>query len=393
MTAMEQTPRFASASFIGGALPDALDRAADQVAAGLEGATPDVAFLFASPAYGGEIAEAGARLRRRLGARHVIGSTAIGVIETAGEHERGPGLAILAGTLPGARLQPFELRHDQLLTMNDPEELRAAVGLPESAAPVFIALADPFTLDADLLLHRLQQGYPGARAVGGLASGGTRPGTHMLYMGDEVSLFGAVGLAICGARVRTVVSQGCRPVGRRFVITRADRNKVLALSGQPALSAIQDAVSGLPERDQELARTSLLIGRAAHEAREDFGRGDFVIRNLMGVIPDEDAVVVGDKVRVGQTVQLQLRDGQTAAEDLDLAFAQAVEAGGPPAAALVFSCAGRGKHLFGVDNHDVSALLRHAGNVPTAGFFCNGEIGDVGGSNFVHGFTVAAALF
>jgi small ligand-binding sensory domain FIST len=390
---MQARPRFASASHVGGTLDDALDRVADRVVADLDGTRPDVAFLFVSPAYGGATAEAGARLRARLGARHLIGSTAIGVLETSGETERGPSLSVLAGSLPGARLEPFELRHDQLLTMNDPHELRAAVGFPETARPLFVLLADPFTLDADLLLQRLNQGYDGARAVGGLVSGGTRPGTHLLYMGDEVALFGAVGLAISGIRVRTVVSQGCRPVGRRFVITRAERNKVLALSGQPALPAIQEAVSGLPEDDRELARTSLLIGRAAHEARERFDRGDFVIRSLMGVIPEEDAVVVGDKVRVGQTVQLQLRDGSTATEDLDLALAKAIDRDDPPSAALMFSCAGRGEHLFGVSNHDMSALRRHAGDIPAAGFFCNGEIGDVGGRNFVHGFTVASALF
>lgn len=390
---MLEAPRFASASASGGTLAESLERAAERVEAGLAGTAPDVAFLFVSPAYGGATAEAGARLRERLGARRLIGSTAIGVLETSGETERGPALAVLAGSIPGVRLQPFELRHDELLTMNDPRELRAALRVPESERPLFVLLTDPFTLDADLALQRLEQGYEGARTIGGLVSGGTRPGTHMLFLDDDVAHFGAVGLAISGARVRTVVSQGCRPVGRRFVITRADRNKVLALSGRPALAAIQDTVSGLPDGDRELARTSLLIGRAAHEARERFDRGDFVVRTLMGVIPEEDAVVVGDKVRVGQTVQLQLRDGSTAAEDLDAALAAAITPEAPARAALVFSCAGRGRHLFGVPDHDMGALRRHAGDIPAAGLFCNGEIGDVGGRSFVHGFTVAAALF
>jgi len=389
----EQVPRFASASVSGGSIAMAVDRAAEQISAELGGAEPDVAFLFVSPEFGPAIVRAGARLRERLGARHVLGCTAIGVLESAGEHERGASLAVLAGTLPGASLHPFEVRHDQLLTMHDPAELRAAVGLSEAARPLFVLLTDPFTLDADLLLQRLEAAYAGSPATGGLASGGTRPGTHQLYLGSEVSLFGAVGLAISGARVRTVVSQGCRPVGRRFVITRAESNKMLALSGRPALSAIQETVSTLPQPDQELARTSLLIGRVAHEARENFERGDFVVRNLMGVIPEEEAVVVGDKVRVGQTVQLQLRDGDTASEDLDAMLARSAGDGARPAAALMFSCAGRGKELFGEADHDVRTVRRHLGDIPSAGFFCNGEIGCVGERNFVHGFTASIALF
>jgi len=371
----------------------AVDRAAEQLADQLGGVEPDVAFLFVSPEFGPAIAQAGARLKERLGARHVLGCTAIGVLESEGEQERGAALSVLAGTLPGANLHPFEVRHDQLLTMHDPAELRETIGLPEAARPLFVLLTDPFTLDTDLLLQRLASAYDGSPASGGLASGGTRPGTHQLYLGSEVSLFGAVGLAISQARVRTVVSQGCRPVGRRFVITRAESNKVLALSGRPALSAIQEAVSTLPGPDRELARTNLLIGRVAHEARETFSAGDFVVRNLMGVIPEEEAVVVGDKVRVGQTVQLQLRDGDTASEDLDTLLASSAAEDARPAAALVFSCAGRGKELFGEPDHDVRTLRRHLGDVPTAGFFCNGEIGCVGGRNFVHGFTASIALF
>ena len=370
----------------------AVDRAAEQIADALGGAEPDVAFLFVSPEFGPAIAQAGARLRERLGARHVLGCTAIGVLETRGEHERGAALSVLAGNLPNATIQPFEVRHDQLLTMHDASELRANIGLPESARPLFVLLTDPFTLDTDLLLQRLAGAYEGAPATGGLASGGTRPGTHQLYLGSEVSLFGAVGLAISDTRVRTVVSQGCRPVGRRFVITRAESNKVLALSGRPALSMIQETVATLPEVDRELARTSLLIGRVAHEARENFEQGDFVIRNLMGVIPEEEAVVVGDKVRVGQTVQLQLRDGDTASEDLDALLRCAADTDAA-SAALVFSCAGRGKELFGEADHDVRALRRNLGDIPAAGFFCNGEIGCVGGRNFVHGFTASIALF
>jgi len=371
----------------------AIDRAAERIADRLGGVEPDVAFLFVSPEFGPAIAQAGARLQERLGARHVLGCTAIGVLESGGEQERGAALSVLAGTLPGAKLHPFELRHDRLLTMHDPSEFRETVGLPESARPFFVLLTDPFTLDTDLLLQRLHTAYDGSPAAGGMASGGTRPGTHQLYLGSEVSLFGAVGLAISHTRVRTVVSQGCRPVGRRFVITRAENNKVLGLSGKPALSAIQETVSGLPHLDRELARTSLLIGRVAHEARETFSRGDFVVRNLMGVIPEEEAVVVGDRVRIGQTVQLQLRDGDSASEDLDALLAEVAAEEPLPAAALAFSCAGRGKELFGEADHDVRTLKRHLGDIPTAGFFCNGEIGRVGGRNFVHGFTASIALF
>ncbi len=387
-----QRPRFVSALHSGGTLDDALTHVADEIHAGLDGAAPDLVVLFVSPAYGDGVAEAGARLVDRLRCGTLVGCSGAGVLATGGEVESGPAVSVLAGGLPGATLHVTEVRHDELLTQIHPETLRTALGGQRGADPFLMTFADPFTMDADLLLTRLDEAFPGAGAVGGLASGGGRPGGHVLYRDRSAPRFGGVVVAAHGLTARYVVSQGCRPVGRRFVITRAEENKLLALSGQPALDAIQEVVQGLPAADRDLARTNLLFGRVTHEARPEFRRGDFLIRNFTGVLPEESAVMVGDRIRVGQTVQLQLRDGTTADEDLELAMASEIDRGGPAAAALLFTCAGRGSRLFGAPDHDVSAITRHAGAIPLSGFFCNGEIGPVGPGNFVHGFSAAIAL-
>jgi small ligand-binding sensory domain FIST len=277
--------------------------------------------------------------------------------------------------------------------MSRADDLRAAVGFPAAMKPSFVLVADPFTIDPDLVLERLDAAYPGSVAAGGMASGATRPGGHVLFRDGRAPRFGAVGLAIVGLDMRHFVSQGCRPVGRRFVITKCVENKILALSGRPALATIQEAVAQLTPADRELAQTALLFGRVMDEAKEDFGRGDFLVRNFVGATPEEGAVLVDYRVRVGQTVQLQLRDGATATDDLDATLARAAKAGGPARAALIFSCAGRGKRLFDVPDHDVRAVKRRWGEIPMAGFFCNGEIGAVGARNFVHGFTASLAVF
>jgi small ligand-binding sensory domain FIST len=390
---MTTGPLFGSASVEGGTFAEALDRATDQASAGLAGRAPDVAFVFVSPAYGPDVATAGRRIRERVRARHVVGCTGLGVCETAGEIDGSPALSVLFASLPGVELSTFTLRQDQLLTMTNPDDLRATVGFSASSKPSFVLLADPFTIDADLVLDRLAVAYPAAVAAGGMASGATRPGAHVLYRDGRAPRYGAVGLAIAGLPIRHVVSQGCRPVGRRFVITKCAENKILALSGRPALPTIQEAISQFTPADQELAQTSLLFGRVMHEGKDDFRLGDFLVRNFVGAVPDEGAVLVGDKVRVGQTVQLQLRDGATASHDLDAALARSAADGGPARAALLFSCAGRGKRLFDVPDHDVQAIRRRWGEIPLAGFFCNGEIGAVGPRNFVHGFTASVAVF
>ena len=103
---------------------------------------------------------------------------------------------------------------------------------------------------------------------------------------------------------------------------------------------------------------------------------------------------MGERVRIGQAVQLQVRDAATAGEDLAAAVGAGVERlGGPAAGALLFTCNGRGSHMFDVPDHDAALFDRVAGGAPAAGFFCAGEIGPVGDRNFVHGFTATMALF
>jgi small ligand-binding sensory domain FIST len=142
------------------------------------------------------------------------------------------------------------------------------------------------------------------------------------------------------------------------------------------------------------ARTNLLVGLAADEYRDRFGRGDFVIRNLLGVDHASGALALSATPRVGQTVQFQIRDAGAADDELrTMLSATHTELGGrSPVAALLCSCNGRGTGLFGTPDHDALALAGEFGSVPAAGFFCNGEIGPVGGVPFLHGFTASIGL-
>jgi small ligand-binding sensory domain FIST len=204
---------------------------------------------------------------------------------------------------------------------------------------------------------------------------------------------GAVGIVIGGGvRVRPVVSQGCKPIGRPMVVTRSEENLIVELGGRPALERLREVYGGLDPSDRELVRSSLHVGRAATEYRDEFRRGDFLVRNVVGADPESGVVAVGDTVRTGQTVQFHVRDAVTADDDLrELLEAAAV---GPRAAgALVFTCNGRGRRLFDTPDHDARCLQECLGPLPAAGFFAQGELGPIGSRTFLHGFTASIALF
>jgi len=242
---------------------------------------------------------------------------------------------------------------------------------------------------------RLLDGHlPGVPLIGGMASSARQPGENLLVRNDQVLSDGFVGLSLSGpVEIETVVSQGCRPIGTTLVITKARDNVIEQLGGRPALSALRETIESLSEADKSLLGNGLLIGRAISEYRESFNRGDFLVRNLMGVDQSSGAIAVTDYVRVGQTVQFHVRDAATASEDLSLLLGpQQSESARPAAGALLFSCNGRGSRMFDTPCHDISAARAAMPQTPVAGFFAAGELGPVGGKNFIHGHTASLAL-
>jgi small ligand-binding sensory domain FIST len=358
----------------------------------LRGALPDLAFLFVAPQFEEELEGVLQSANASLGGGVLLGCVAGGVIGGASEVEDAPAVAAWAATLPGVNIRPFQLTYAE-----EPEH-GVFEGLEEVPTrepdSLLLMLADPYTFPAHLLLDHLNEHAPNLPIVGGMASGGIVEGRTRLILGDEVLSEGAVGAILEGARGATaVVSQGCRPVGETFAVTRAEKNIVYELGGQSAIKRIEDLYGAASERDQLLMRRGLHVGQAASELKPELRRGDFVIRNLVGVDRESGSIAISDMVEVGQTIQFQVRDAESAREDLRETLDHERDgANGPVAGALLFSCNGRGQALFGRPDHDVGAVRRAFGDIPVAGFFAAGELGPVAGRNFVHGFTASLLL-
>ncbi|MFM9196059.1 MAG: FIST N-terminal domain-containing protein [Planctomycetia bacterium] len=373
---------------------DTAIREAAATAAGQLGGVADVAVVFVSKAYGAAIRPAMEGLADLLGTPTVIGATAEAVLAGADEYESGPVAAVWLARLPGATIVPFALEYTQTpdggMFVGWPAELDA--GWPAGAAVVL--LADPFSFPVDALIKRIEEDHPGVPIVGGMASGGFQPGSNTLVVGSRSYDSGAVGFVIGGSvRIRPVVSQGCRPIGRPMVITKSEENVIVELGGRPALERLREVYGELDPADRQLVRNSLHIGRVASEYQDHFQRGDFLVRNVVGADPDSGVIAVGDLVRTGQTIQFHVRDAQSAHDDLAALLGREKDRGAAPAGALVFTCNGRGTRLFSEAGHDARCLQDSMGPVPAAGFFAQGEIGPIGRRNCLHGFTASIALF
>lgn len=371
-------------------LAAAVAEVAPRLAEGLAGDAPDLVVAFATTPHARSFPRLPELLAPVLRGGLLLGCSAGGAIGGRREIERGPALSVWAARLPGATVAPlrFECREAEGGFVYDGWD--AVDGVADPAA--FLLLVDPFTNVPELLLEGIADRSGRVPVCGGIASSGMMPGTNALFLGPETFRHGAVGVAVAGpVAVRPVVSQGCRPIGRRYVVTEAKENVLYKLAGRPALGRFQEVFEALSSEDRDLARRALHVGRVADERQETFGRGDFLIRNCVGIDPDTGAILVNDRVRRGQTVQFHVRDAASATEDLRHLLARAA----PPdlAGALLFSCNGRGTHLFGRPDHDASMIQDEVGPVPLAGFFASGEIGPIAGRNCLHGFTASIALF
>jgi small ligand-binding sensory domain FIST len=374
--------------------PAAAARAAcAEARAGLGGLTADLVVVFATPDLMANAAGIAAVISADLTPRVLIGCTAEAVIGVRREVESGPGLTVWAASLPGARVEPFALdaAHapdgDTVMTGWPPHADPAGPdGIAEEATTIL--LADPFTFPPDALAGA-DGTAPRRSIVGGMASGGRAPGDHRLIIGERVLTAGAVGVVVPGAV--PVVSQGCRPVGPEMTITEGADGVVAALAGRPALERVREVIEALPPGDRALVDQGVLAGIVIDGNKPQLEQGDFLIRGILGGDPESGAIAVGERVRVGQVMRLQVRDHGSA--DADLRSALAALPRGAAGGALVFTCNGRGTNMFPAPNHDADVLADALGDIPVAGLFCNGEIGPVGGRAHMHGFTATIAVF
>ena len=383
--------RFGDGLATGGDLVGCAERATAAALEPLGGRLPDLLCVFASGTDPEALSAALARAAEVSAAAASIGCSAGGVIGGARGVEGEQAVSVFAAVLPDVRVRSFHLE------VMRAEAGAAVVGLPtQDDDEVAVLLADPFSFPADGFVTQANRALPGLPVVGGLASGPLGAGSTRLLVDGRVVDRGAVGVLLKGAHVRTLVSQGCRPVGPPMTVTAASGNVVRELAGVPALQRVEQVLSDLPPADQALASSGLQIGIAMDEYAEEH---DFLVRGLLGVERETGGIVVGDLVEVGSTVRLQVRDADAADADLRalLAGYRRDTRDAPAGGALLFSCNGRGAHLFGSAHggadHDAALVRGELAALGVAGFFAGGELGPVAGRNHLHGFTASVLAF
>jgi len=326
----------------------------------------------------------------------LAGCSSTSLIAGGEEFEEDVGLVLALYHLPGTELRGFHFSQRQVEEASDPSYWPTEMGIAPGQTHGWLAFADPFHLDAESWMRTWNETYAPRPVLGGLASGDMREQRTQVYLNGDVFEEGGVAISVGGGvKLVSVISQGCTPIGDTWTLTRVEQNLIHQIGNRPAYEVLVETVNNLSPAEQKKARGNLFIGLVVNEYLEEFHRGDFLVRNLLGGDPNSGVLAVGALPRAGQTMQFQRRDAEAAMEDMQALLSRTKHqlAGAMIYGGCLCSCNGRGRHLFGTPNHDAKTVQQELGPLGLAGFFCNGEIGPVGRKNFLHGYTASLALF
>jgi small ligand-binding sensory domain FIST len=362
----------------------------------LAGREVNLGLLFVSPRFFDQGKELLEILQIETRAKMFAGCSGASLIAGGSEIEEQPGLTLGLYHLPGAKLQAFHMTQEQVEEASGPGYWHMETGVAADVTNGWLAFADPFSFQIDQWLNTWNEAYPALPTLGGMASGDYSAQRTQLYLNGEVFEEGCVAISVAGdIALASMISQGCTPIGETWTITKAERNLIYEIANRPAYEVLAETLNKLPMEEKQKLRGNLFIGLVINEYLEEFHRGDFLIRNLIGVDPSSGVLAVGAFPRVGQTIQFQRRDARAGTEDMEVLL-HATEkkvAGREVYGACLCSCNGRGRGMFSKADHDAQHVQQAFGPIGVAGFFCNGELGPVGNKNFVHGYTASLALF
>jgi small ligand-binding sensory domain FIST len=372
-----------------------VQRWAEGVRARLDATVVSLGMIFMTPDYFDVAAEVLEVIRLHARVPLLVGCSSQSLIANAEELENQPGLVLQLFHLPAGEVKAVHLTQAAIDDPEAPGDWHARTGVGPANTRGWLIFADPFNMDGESWLREWNAAYPGIPAVGGLASGVFEEQRTQVYLNGDVFEEGIIAVSLGGGvRLECVISQGCTPIGMPWTVTRVDRNLILEIANRPAYHVLVETFNGLTDAEKEKAQGNLFVGFASSEYRDEFRRGDFLVRNLLGADPGNGVIAVGALPRPGQTIQFHRRDAGSATDDLAACLSAARErlSGETVYGGVVGICNGRGGRLFGKPNHDAGLIQEQLGPLPLSGFFCNGELGPVGKGNFLHGYTASLGL-
>ena len=366
---------------------DAAERATLMAMGNAGIAKADLAIVFATINYQTEYEQLYQAVLANSSCDELIGCSGMSVLTSGGEFEEEPAIAVMVLRSEQLSAVPFSAQGTE---SEVGEQIQESIHAALQDDSLLIIFPDIRAVNPAELVKQI--GSDGAALpVVGAAVSGDATGAQMYHWKDaQATEGGATGVLLSGNfNTEIGVAQGCQPIGKPREVTKADGQVIFELDGEPALENFKGTLQLLTQDDIRRSGGTVFVGIAMDDTNKNPTRGDFLIRNLVGISEQHAALAISEEVKAGQLVQFHLRNPAAAAEEIEAIVAQLAEKTREqsPAFGLYFNCLGRGKGLYGVTNHDINIIQEQFPGLPVIGFFGNSEFAPIGGRNFAHAYT------
>ncbi|MBI4006499.1 MAG: FIST C-terminal domain-containing protein [Gammaproteobacteria bacterium] len=337
----------------------------------------NLGFVYCSDLFAAVSGEIVRQLKSDTGIAHWVGSVGVGICAAGREYHSEPAIALLLCQLPPASFTVFSTNADN----QDACFRQCRQELQQRPTPFAIVHGNPALETVPDVIVGLSKLMGDGFLVGGLASSRgdyaliadapTQDALSGVMFSDEVA-------------ISTRLTQGCSPMGERHVITSCEENLIITLDDRPAFEVLKQEAGEILANNPQRMAGYIFAGLPIRGS----DTGDYLVRHLVGIDPNMGIIAIAERVTAGNSMIFCRRDPQTAYADL-LRMLNAIKPGKKPRGALYFSCTGRGQNQFGPDSRELKTIMEVLGDIPLAGFFCNGEISN----NRLYGYTGVLTLF
>jgi len=332
-------------------------------------AEANLGFIYATDYFASDLGHILRDLRERSGVPHWVGSIGSAICCTAKEYYDEAALAIMVCQFPAHSFRLFQ-EPDQLESHHDALQFAVVHGDPRNGQ-----------------IARLIEQFANQQGNHYLVGGLTSSSSYYYQIADEISEGQLSGVVFSEqVPVTTGLTQGCTPLGPVHTLSDCEGNYAVRIDERPALEVLKEDIGEILARD--LNRIGGYIFAGFPISGSD--TGDYLVRNLVGIDPEQGVLAIGEYLQTGQRMMFCKRDGKTAVQDLERMLSDIKQRlSSPPKGGLYFSCLGRGQHMFGQPSKEMELIAAQLGDIPLLGFYANGEIA----GQRLYGYTGVLTLF
>ena len=227
---------------------------------------------------------------------------------------------------------------------------------------------------------------------GGVSGDAIGQGQFSVWQNGKGNTQGYCELALQNTHAAIAASHGLQIISAPRRITKSHGNDLFSLANLPALTTLQSACSkhNIATTDLPLHKLAAVYANKASLIE----RGDYHLASLVIDNSDNLSITLSKTLKEGDWLSWAVRDVDAAQIDIvKTASMLRRQLASEPAFAFIFSSIGRGPTFYNGTDQDLALIKTLFPALPLIGFYGNGEIAPINGTNELLQNSAVLALF